>query len=248
MKKVLSVFFMCLSSNVFSQNYDVLKNMAENPSYILDEYFEVIQKVNGQTEMMHYLKYFFQGSTIEKKEYYLGTPFYQNQEWHKGVLKMPGQQPVEGLISYNQVFHRVYFKSINSTTQRQQVSPEYFSIGGTTFTNYPEIDLLSVGYFKPVLETTLSIVCRSDKVQSNDINASILDAYNIADRKYKATFVEQLVFFVILNEDVFKVENKNYFYKKFNKTKKDLKAFVADKQISFNAEEDVKRLIEELLN
>lgn len=246
MRKILLLCFYGFALN--AQNYDPHRNMAENPSYILDEYYEIVKNDSGQSEVLHFTKYFFQGSTIERKEYALGTPYYLDLEWHKGTLKIPGQQEVKGYISYNQAFQRVSFKGAANAIQGITVNPEYFTIGNTIFSSFPDISLMDFAYFSPVPFDKITMVCKNAKLQSNDINIGILDPYNITNKKYTAVFLDTPSYYVFKNKKAIKVEDKNYFYKQFGRSKKVMKNYLAIENIDFMKEQDVKKLLTHLLN
>jgi hypothetical protein len=241
-------YFLLLVNELMAQNYDPHRSMAENPSYILDEYYEIIKNDSGQSEVLHFTKYFFQGSTIERKEYALGTPYYLNLEWHKGTLKMPGQQEVEGFLSYNQAFQRVSFKSAANALKGMSVNPEYFTIGNTTFSRFPDFSIMEFAYFSSVPFEGVPLLCKNGKLQSNDFNLELLDPYNITDKKYTAEFLDTPSYYIIKNDKALKVEDKNYFYKQFGSGKKAMKQYVSHENIDFMSEDDVKKLLTHLLN
>jgi hypothetical protein len=248
MKFYLMPFVLTFPLLINAQNYDVHRTMAENPSYIMDEYYEIVKNDSGQPMVLHYTKYFFQGSTTEKREYALGTPFYLDIEWHKGTLKMPGQQLVEGFLSYNQASQRIYFKNAANATERMLVNPEYFIINNVIFNSFPDYSIMENAYFKSVSFDEINMVCLDGKLQANDINLEILDPYNITDKTYTAEFIPTPSYFVFKNKKALKVEDKNYFYKQFGHTKKRIKPYILSENINLRIEEDVKKLLTELLN
>lgn len=248
MKFVLSLSLILLSLCVsHAQNYDMSRETIErNPSYKLEEYFEIVLNEHNQPDMVHVVKNMLNGSAIETKTYYSGTPYYKDAEWHKATVKMPGQIPIEGWISFNQVYQRVYFRARANTPMRQFIEPEYFKIEDETFSAFPENDLLSIGYFTKVDYPHTVLLHRREKLQRNTVSQEI-QGYEVGQSKYEAFFVDHPVYFINEKGKTLKVENKAYFYKQFVKDKKETKAFVKAEKINFNKEEDVKKLLDYLL-
>lgn len=242
------VFLLLLPFIGLGQDFNLPREMAENPSYILEEYYEIIRNDTSRPEIMHYTKYFFQGSTIEKKEYALGTPYLNDLEWQKGTIKLPGQDKVEGYLSYNMVYQRVHFKPNTFSKQRILVEPEFFIIDGVTYTSFPDISIMSFAYFTNERAGKFNLLCDNRKVQANDINKDILDPYNITSKQYVAEYIEKPAYFIFKNGEAFKVEDKNYFYKQFGLSKKALKHFKEKKNIDFQEQESVEILLAHLSN
>ncbi|AWV98243.1 hypothetical protein [Arcticibacterium luteifluviistationis] len=229
-----------------AQNYNAAREMAQNPSYILEEYYEIIKSDSAKPEILHFTKYLFQGSTIEKKEYALGTPYLYDQEWHKGSLKLPGQDVVKGYLSYNMVYQRVHFKSNSFSNQRILVEPEFFIINDVTYTSFPDVSPMAFAYFTNEKTGQFNLLCDNRKVQSNDINKDILDPYNITSKEYTAEYIEKPEYFIFKDGEAFKIEDKNYFYKQFGLSKKELKQFKEDRNINFQEQESVAVLLAHL--
>ncbi|WP_341224442.1 hypothetical protein [uncultured Arcticibacterium sp.] len=246
MKKIIVLFILPFLS--VGQAYNLPREMAENPSYILEEYYEIIKRDTAKPEILHFTKYFFQGSTIEKTEYALGTPYLYDQEWHKGSLKLPGQDVVEGYLSYNMVHQRVHFKPNSFSNQRILVEPEFFIINDVTYTSFPDVSLMAFAYFTYEKAGQFNLLCDNRKVQSNDINKDILDPYNITSKQYIAEYIDKPEYFIFKDGEAFKVEDKNYFYKQFGFSKKAIKTFKEEKNIDFKEQESVEMLLAHLSN
>lgn len=246
MKKVLLLLLVSLTG--LGQNYDAHRSMAENPSYILEEYSRIVKNDSGQVEMLHYTKYFFQGSTMEQKEYILGTPFYLDHEWHKGFIKITGQKEVTGYLSYDQVFQRVYYKQSPGSRQRILVNPEYFIINDVTFYSFPQTKNMMYTYFTKIKTEGLDIFTDNKKVQSDNINFEIKDSYNIDDSKYKAVYKSAPSYYIFKKQKGIKVEDKNQFYKNFGSSKKEVKTFLEKNNIDFSIANDVISVLNHLSN
>lgn len=248
-KSVLYILPILYFSVAQAQNYDVLTDIVErNPEYKIEEYFEIKKNSQGQPELIKVEKSILNGSAKEKRIYYKGTPYFRNQQWIKAKVKLPGQIPLEGFISYNQVFQRLYFKQDSGFGAGTLIQPDYFVIDSLTFNSYPDIDLLSYGYyaFTGYESKGYSLLIRRDKQQHNEASHE-LQGYIVDKNKYAAVFAEEPTFYLIKTNKTLKVEPKGYFIKQFSKDKKAAKRFIKEQEINFKKEEDVRKFLDFLL-
>ena len=250
MKKIIPLFliYLCLLQ-ARAQNYDVLTDIIErNPEYKIEEYFEIKNNSKGEPELIKVEKTILNGSAKEKRIYYKGTPYFGNKQWIKAKVKLPGQIPLVGFVSYNQVFQRLYYKQHGGFGAGTLIQPEYFEIDSITFSSYPDIDLLSYGFYSYAgfEKNGFSLIKRHDKVQHNS-SSHELPGYIVDKDKYAAVFTEVPSFYVINGKKTLKVESKGYFIKQFTKDKKAAKAYIKEHQINFKKEEDVKEFLDFLI-
>ncbi|KPM49153.1 hypothetical protein [Jiulongibacter sediminis] len=250
MKKTAFLFFASLFfSFAKAQNYDVLTDIVErNPEYKIEEYFEIKNNSQGEPELIKVEKSILNGSAKEKRIYYKGTPYFNNQQWTRAIVKLPGQIPLEGFVSYNQVFQRLYFKNHGGFGAGTLIQPEYFELDSLTFTSYPEYDLLSYGFytFTGFEKNGFSLLQRHDKLQHNN-SSHELQGYIVDKDKYAGIFSQNPSFYLINGKKTLKVESKGYFIKQFTKDKKAVKQFVKDQKINFKEETDVIKFLEFLM-
>lgn len=248
MRRILFSFLLVQSTLAgFGQNYDVATDIIErNPSYILEDYFEIVQNESNQHELVHIVKSVLNGSVIETKTYYAGTPYYKNLEWHKASVTMPGQKAIDGFLSFNMVYQQVYFKTMPASPARISIEPEFFNVDGETFYSFAENKYLPPGYYSKIDYPLTTLLQRRDKLElhsfSNEING-----YEVGQGKYEGAFVERPDFYIIEQEMTLKVDNKSSFFKQFAKDKKKSKVFVKSNKIDFYKEEDIKKLLDFLL-
>ncbi|MGR3808986.1 hypothetical protein [Jiulongibacter sp. NS-SX5] len=242
MKNLLLLFtFISGYHFAMSQNYDVMRDIVEqNPEYKIEEYFEIKNNEDGKPELVKVEKSILNGSQKITRIYYQGTPYYLDQQWVKATVKLPNQIPLDGYLSYNQVFHRTYFKLNNTFGAGTLVQPEYFTVDSTTFLAYPDIDILTYGFFAPTEfeKQGYKLIERLDKFQDNDVSNQ-LQGYVVDKKKYVASFIPKPVYFLIKGNKALKVEKNGYFIKHFSTDKKAVKQFLKQENIDFHHKEDV---------
>lgn len=239
--------FLLLSCPGKAQNYDVLTDIIErNPEYKIEEYFEIALNENGEPMLVKVEKSILNGSQKETKHYFLGTPYFADQEWLPAEIKLPGQSPLRGYISFNQVFQTVSYKRNLNFPRGQIVQAEYIKLDSLTFYSYPEDDLLQNGYFVSQSFDGLILLKRLIKKQQNNPNAN-LQGYVINERKYEAKFVDAPEFYIVKSGETLRVEKNNYFVKAFGKDKKMVRKYLKSFPVNFESEADVKRFLSYLM-